>query len=256
MKRVFLLLLIVSLVGAPIIGAQERPVTIRYHGWSFFVVTGTDGLRVAIDPYGNIGYPFPAVEADVVLVTHEHGDHNNVGLVRGNPRVVRGLGINAAGTADWNRFYERVGATLIYSVPAFHDDIQGMSQRGLDTLFVVESGGVRIAHLGDIGQPELSEGQLRALGRVDVLMIPVGAGPFTVSVLQANNLVAQVRPRIVIPIHYKTPVRQPANWPGVDEKPFLEGKQNIRQLGPGGHTLTLFRDQLPATMQVVVMNHE
>lgn len=250
MRRLLWVLVLAGLLTASAVSAQERPVTIRYHGWAFFIVTATDGLRVAIDPYGNIGYPFPTVEANVVLVTHEHGDHNNVELVKGNPRVMRGLGVG-----DWNRFYERIGATLIYSVPAFHDDVQGTSPRGLDTLFVVESGGVRIAHFGDIGQPALSEGQLRALGRIDVLMIPVGAGPFTVTVEQANNLVAQVRPRIVIPMHYKTPLR-PATWPGVDERPFLEGKQNVRQLGPGGHTLTLTRENLPATMQVIVMNHE
>ncbi|MGQ0551217.1 MAG: MBL fold metallo-hydrolase [Armatimonadota bacterium] len=252
-RRMPWILLVLGVLIAPAVSAQERPVTIRYHGWAFFVVTAADGLRVAIDPYGNIGYPFPTVEADVVLVSHEHGDHNNVGLLRGSPRVMRGLGV---GGADWNRFYERIGSTLIFSVAAFHDDVQGTSPRGLDTLFVIESGGVRIAHLGDIGQPSLSEGQLRALGSIDVLMIPVGAGPFTVSVPQANNLVAQIRPRIVIPMHYKTPVRQPATWPGVDERPFLEGKPNIRRLGVGGHTLMVSRDQLPSTMQVVVMNHE
>jgi L-ascorbate metabolism protein UlaG (beta-lactamase superfamily) len=251
MRRVIWIVLIVGLLTAPMVTAQERPVTIRYFGWSFFLVTTSEGLRIAIDPYGNIGYPFPTVEADVVLVTHEHGDHNNVGLIKGTPRVFRGL---AAGAGDWNRIYERIGGTSIYAVAAFHDDEQGTSPRGLDTIFVIESGGVRIAHLGDIGQPALSDGQLRAMGAIDILMIPVGAGPFTVTVPQANALVAQIRPKITIPIHYKTPTRQPPTWPGIDERAFLEGKPNVRRLG--SHTLTISRDQLPSTAQVVVMEHQ
>lgn len=248
MRLTLCVLLVAAAMTVPIASAQERPVSIRYHGWAFFVVTGADGLRVAIDPYGNIGYPFPAVEADIVLVTHEHGDHNNVGLVRGSPQVFRGL---AEGARDWNRIYRRIGGTLVYAVPGFHDDAFGTTPRGLDTFFVIESGGLRIAHLGDIGQPVLSEGQMRALGRIDVLMIPVGAGPFTVSVADANRLVEQIRPRIVIPMHYKTPVRQPPTWPGVDERPFLDGKPNVLRLG--AHTLALTPDRLPATMQVIVM---
>ena len=250
MRKVLWILVVAGLVTAPVAQAQEGPFTIRYYGQSFFLVTTGDGLRIAIDPFSNIGYAMPTVEADVVLVTHEHGDHNNVGLIGGNPRVMRGLG---AGATDWNRVYERIGGTLIFSVAAFHDDAQG-SVRGLDALFVIESGGLRIAHLGDIGQPALSEGQLRALGRVDILMIPVGAGPFTVAVPAANNLIAQIRPKLVIPMHYKTPARQPANWPGIDERAFLEGKQNVRRLG--NHTLVIARDQVPSTMQVVVMNYE
>ncbi len=251
MKRAIWLVVSFALLTAPVAWAQERPVTIRYLGWSFFLVTTADGVRVAMDPYGNIGYPFPTVEADVVTVSHEHGDHNNVGLVKGSPRVFRGL---ATGAADWNRFYERFGSTLVYSVAAFHDDVQGTSPRGLNVLFVIVTDGLRIAHLGDIGQPALTDGQLRALGTIDVLMIPVGDGPFTVTIPQASALVAQIRPKVVIPMHYKTPTRQPPTWPGVDERPFLEGKQNVRRLG--SHTMTISRDQLPSTTQIVVMEHQ
>jgi len=249
MRRAIWVLLIIGLI-TPLTWAQGRPLTIRYHGWSFFLVTTPDGLRIAMDPYGNIGYPFPEVEADVVTVSHEHSDHNNVELVKGSPRVYRGV---PPGTADWNRVYERFGNTRVFVVAAFHDDVQGTSPRGLNAVFVVESDGVRIAHLGDIGQSALTDGQLRALGTIDVLMIPVGAGPFTVTVPQANNLVAQIQPKVVIPIHYKTPVRQPPTWPGLDERPFLEGKSNGRRQG---HTLVVSKDRLPATTQIVVMDHQ
>jgi len=251
MRRMLLILVVLGVLIAPVARAQERPVTIRWFGWSFFLVTAADGLRIAMDPFSNIGYTMPTVEADVVTVSHEHGDHSNVGLVRGSPRVFRGL---SAGAADWNRVYERFGSTLVYSVAAFHDDVQGTSFRGLNSLFVIDSGGVRIAHLGDLGQPALSEGQLRALGAIDILMIPVGAGPFTITPAQATAVAAQIRPKIIIPIHYKTPERQPPTWPGVDERPFLDGKQNVRRLG--SHTLTITRESLPSTTQIVVMGYQ
>ncbi|MDR7520476.1 MAG: MBL fold metallo-hydrolase, partial [Armatimonadota bacterium] len=154
MRLVMAIVLSVAVMVVPIVSAQQRPVSIRYLGWSFFLITAADGLRLAIDPYGNIGYPLPSVEADVVLVTHEHGDHNNVGLIGGSPQVFRGL---APGARDWNRVYQRLGGTLIYAVPGFHDNEFGTTPRGLDTFFVIESGGLRIAHLGDIGQSTLSE---------------------------------------------------------------------------------------------------
>lgn len=195
MRRMLLILVVLGVLIAPVAQAQERPVTIRYFGWSFFLVTTADGLRIAMYPFGNIGYTMPTVEADVVTVSHEPGDHNNVGLIRGTPRVFRGLG---AGAADWNRIY--------------------------------------------------------ALGAIDILMIPVGAGPFTVTPAQATAIAAQIRPKIIIPIHYKTPERQPPTWPGIDERAFLEGKQNVRRLG--SHTLTITRDQLPSTTQIVVMGYQ
>lgn len=82
--------MITVLIAAPVAVTQESPVAIRYHGHSFFLLTA-GGLRIAIDPYGEIGYPLPAVEGDVVLITHEHRDHNNADLVRGAKRVLRGL---------------------------------------------------------------------------------------------------------------------------------------------------------------------
>lgn len=237
--------LLAVLIAAPLAVAAEVPVAIRYYGHSFFLLTA-GGLRIAIDPYGDIGYPMPEVEGDVVLVTHEHRDHNNVSLVRGARRVLRGL---TEGGRDWAKIYERIEGTLFYAVPSFHDDQFGAA-RGLNSIFVIETGGLRIAHLGDLGQPRLSDGVLRAIGRVDILMIPVGGAPFTIGAREATEIAAQIRPRLIIPMHYRTAARP--DWPGTDERPFLEGKPSVRRLG--GHTLTVARDQLPATTQIVVMD--
>ncbi|MDR7416018.1 MAG: MBL fold metallo-hydrolase [Armatimonadota bacterium] len=237
-------------VTGAVLGAQGAPrtgsVMIRYYGHAFFVITAPDGIRFAIDPYGEIGYPLPQVTAEVVLVTHEHRDHNNVRLVQGARRVLRGLTPDGR---SWNRFRERVGRTTVTSIPSFHDDQGGTSPRGLNTLFLLEMDDLRLAHLGDLGQSTLTEGQRRALGRLDVLMIPVGDGPFTIGAAEATRITEQLRPAVVIPMHYKTSARP--DWPGTDEGPFLEGKRDVVRVGG---TYEIRKDQLPPPTRVVVMD--
>ncbi len=249
MRRGLFTLLVGMAVGAAALAQgvpASRGVVIRYYGHAFFVVTAPDGVAFAIDPYGDIGYPLPVVSAHVVLVTHEHRDHNNVALVRGAQRVFRGLSPDGR---DWNRIRERVGATTVTAVPSFHDDQGGTTPRGLNTIFLLEMGDLRLAHLGDLGQPTLTEGQLRALGRVDVLMIPVGNGPFTIGAAEATRITEQLQPAVVIPMHYKTAARP--DWPGTDEGPFLAGKRDVVRVGV---TYPVRKDQLPRPTRVVVMD--
>ena len=248
MRQILWLPAVVILLAAATGAAQEPQASIRYVGWSFFLITAPDGTRVAIDPYGQIGYPMTSVEAEVLLITHEHGDHNNAALVQGARHVFRGLTADRMG---WNRIFERIGGVLIKVVPSFHDNESGTSPRGFNAIFVVETGGLRFVHLGDLGQAVLTDGQIRAIGAVDVLMIPVGAGPFTITPAEATAVAAQLRPRITIPMHYKTPLRQPANWPGVDEQPFIAGKPNVVR---AGNILHLSAGRLPASTQIVVMD--
>ncbi len=228
--------------------AASDSVSLRWFGQAFFLITTGGGTRIAIDPYGEIGYPLPTVEADAVFVTHEHRDHNNVGLVRGGPKVFRGLTTNPPG---WNPIRERIGDALVYSVAAFHDNEGGTTGRGFNTLFVVEANGVRFAHLGDLGQVALTDGQLRALGRIDVLMIPVGDGPFTIGGADAQRIADQIGAAVVIPMHFKT-AAMPAEWPGRDEQAFLTGKTNVRR---SGSTLTFSRAALTAATQITVMDY-
>ena len=128
-----------------------------------------------------IGYELPqGFKADVVTISHEHVDHNNVGFVTGKPRVLRGLTADKKG---WTRVDEKVKDVSIRSVGVYHDDERGAA-RGLDTVFIFEVGGVRIAHLGDLGHV-LNDEQLAAIGAVDVLLVPVG-GTFTIDGLQGD----------------------------------------------------------------------
>jgi len=198
------------------------PVAVRWWGQAMVSIETHWNLRIVIDPYGEkIGYENPDVMGDLVLVTHEHGDHNNVELVGGEPIVMRGLDERGqvltmeyfldrppnSEKIQWvaanESSFVRKEAIRVTTISSWHDDARG-SQRGANALFLIEVGGVRIVHCGDLGQPRLTDEQLTALGKVDVLLIPVG-GVYTVDGAQAADIVRQVNPRIVIPIHYKTP---------------------------------------------------
>jgi L-ascorbate metabolism protein UlaG (beta-lactamase superfamily) len=177
---------------------------------------------VVFDPYPpNIGYDDPELSADLVLITHEHPDHNHPEAVQGEPTVVHGLddrGQVKAITGVLDRLPNEAESTwttgvgngehsgnaiAVSTVPAWHDNEQG-GERGATTIFVVDVDGVRIAHCGDLGQEKLTEEQVTALGEVDVLLLPVG-GIYTLDGAQAAEIVRQVKPRIAVPIHYKTP---------------------------------------------------
>ena len=180
---------------------------IRWYGQSAFLLTGSDGARVFVDPFGEypgellaqrrqrlpdfrFDYaPIHAVEADLLLVTHEHFDHNGVDAVAGDPHTVR----STAGT-----FETPVGSVV--AVASEHDDAAG-TQRGPNTIFVFSLDGLRISHFGDFGQSELRPAQREAIGDVDVLLLPVGGGP-TTGGEPAAALVRALRPRLVVAMHY------------------------------------------------------
>ena len=174
---------------------------IRWYGQSAFLLSGDH--TVFIDPFGDMSaaaargiefnYPPVAdVTADVLLVTHEHGDHNVVEVVGGDPVTIR----STAG-----RFESPIGE--IVAIASEHDDVAG-TVRGPNTIFRFELDGVRVAHLGDFGQRALRPEQHAAIGEVDVLFIPVGGGP-TIGGEGAADVVRTIAPRVVVPMHYRTP---------------------------------------------------
>jgi L-ascorbate metabolism protein UlaG (beta-lactamase superfamily) len=174
---------------------------IRWLGHATFLLTG-EANTVAIDPYGEfpkdrrIKFDYPSlegIEADVVLVTHEHMDHNAVDVIGGDPEVLRA----GAGTFD-----SRLGKVV--GIASEHDQKAG-TQRGPNTIFCFEIDGVRYCHFGDFGQAGLRPEQREAIGEVDVLFLPVGGGP-TIDGSQAARLVAELRPHVAIPMHYGTEV--------------------------------------------------
>ena len=172
---------------------------IRWFGQSAFLLTGSK--RVLIDPFGDMAErlaargmtfrhpPVEGVSADLVLVTHEHSDHNAVDGAEGTPVVIR----STAGTLD-----SPLGE--IVAIASEHDDQAG-TQRGPNTIFCFTLDGVRLCHLGDFGQPELRPEQRKAIGHVDVLFVPVGGGP-TIGGAAAADLVREIAPSLVVPMHY------------------------------------------------------
>ena len=165
---------------------------ITWHGQSCFKIQG-DKATIITDPYGDdYGLKLPRLAGDIVTISHDHGDHNNAKAIKGAqdnqaPFVVSGPGE-----------YE-IKETFIYGVPAWHDDKQG-AERGGNTIYRFEIDGISIAHLGDLGHL-LEDAQLAKLEGVDILMIPVG-GNYTIDGKQATQVISQVEPRIVIPMHY------------------------------------------------------
>ncbi len=174
---------------------------VEWYGQSAFRLT-EENLTVFIDPFGDVGalaarglrWEYPAisgVSADLLLVTHEHLDHNAVEVIGGDPEVLR----STAG-----RLESPVGEVV--AVASEHDQAAG-TERGPNTLFAFSLGGLRVAHLGDLGQRELRPEQIEALGQVDLLFAPVGAGP-TIGATQAWEIALLLGARIVVPMHYRT----------------------------------------------------
>jgi len=172
---------------------------IRWFGQSAFLAAGS--TSVFVDPFGDmsgleargITWGYPAIEgatADVLLVTHDHGDHNAVDVVGGDPAVFRSAGTHESPLGQ------------IVGVASEHDDVAG-TQRGANTIFRFELDGLSYAHFGDFGQAALRPEQKKALGTVDVLLLPVGDGP-TIGGERAAQVVRELRPRLVVPHHYRT----------------------------------------------------
>lgn len=214
---------------------------ITYRGHSAFVVESGQ-TTILIDPFDDqVGYPMDRVGAGFLLVSHEHGDHNNVALAAGRPRVIRGLV-----EGKWRTIRETVDGVTISSVGTYHDDAKG-AKRGRNTVFIIEAEGLRIVHLGDLGHA-LDDEAAKAIGRPDVLMVPVG-GHFTIDAAQAHAAVSRLRPGIVIPMHYKTEVN--AGWPIATIDPFLAGVGSPKRVG---HTATVEKATVPRDPEVWVMS--
>lgn len=190
---------------------------ISYHGHSEFYLEGADGFALLTDPYdGHVGYPMKTWRADAVTVSHSHADHNYTAKAAGAPALIDSQGI-----------WLPAPDVRVTAVPSFHDDAQG-TKRGMNLLMKIEMEGLSIVHLGDLGTP-LTPEQVQSLGKVDILLIPVG-GYYTIDAQTARGVVSALRPAVVIPMHYRTAVN--AGWPIADEKEFLRlmGAEDVEKL--------------------------
>lgn len=168
-------------------------------GHSCFSFTSPQGIRIVTDPYSTrLGYPPVRVDADVVTISHEHHDHNYVEAVAGSPRLLRGL----APDGSCVPMRETAGDVAIATVVSHHYPEGGEARRGLNAVFTFKCNGVTVVHLGDLGRP-LTSDQVAALTPVDVLFLPVG-GFYTIGPEEAAQEAARLKPRVIVPMHYKT----------------------------------------------------
>ena len=164
---------------------------LEYWGHSFFTVTTEKGTVVVFDPYGEFyDYPKRRIAANVCVVSHHHHDHDGVSSLTGEYKL-----IDTAGKV------QPAPDVRLTGIPCCHDH-HGGAHRGQNLMFVLESEGLRIAHLGDLGHIP-TPAQVRELGRVDVLLLPVG-GYYTIDAAQAKAVVDDLAPRVVIPMHYRS----------------------------------------------------
>jgi L-ascorbate metabolism protein UlaG (beta-lactamase superfamily) len=175
---------------------------IQWYGQSAYALTG-DGGSVFIDPFGDMSpardrgmaWDYPAIDgvsAQLLLVTHEHLDHNGVEVIGGDPTILR----STAGKLE-----SPIGEVV--AVASEHDQAAG-TERGPNTIFVFTLDGLRVAHFGDFGQATLRDEQAAAIGAVDLIFVPVGGGP-TADAEQAYEIVQRLSPRWAVPMHYRTP---------------------------------------------------
>lgn len=176
--------------------AANVDATIQYFGHNFFLITTSKGTRIVADPLGPGWYPNPNVVGDVVTVGKEQFNHNAVQIVLGNPVILRGLKNYGAG---WNTISVSVKDTYIYNVPIHQNSefIQGIH----GSAFVFDLGTLCIAHLGDLSQ-KLNEQQIKAFGKVDIALTPIG-GRRTMGPDLAREVLAQLKPKIAIPMHHR-----------------------------------------------------
>jgi L-ascorbate metabolism protein UlaG (beta-lactamase superfamily) len=217
---------------------------VEWYGQSAFRLS-TSETTVAIDPFADMSamaasrgmqfdYPLiEGVEADLLLVTHEHIDHNGVDAIGGDPEILR----STAG-----RLESPIGEVV--AISSEHDAAAG-TERGPNTIFVFELDGIRVCHFGDFGQSALRDEQAAAIGQVDLLIVPVGGGP-TAGAEQAAAIVERLSPRWVVPMHYRTPR---TNFLETEEA-FLELMSHVERLpGPSFETADLpVQDGVPVAV--------
>jgi L-ascorbate metabolism protein UlaG (beta-lactamase superfamily) len=207
---------------------------IKWLGHSSFLITSDKGVRIITDPYTTdqrLTYGQIDETADIVTVSHEHGDHNNAAAVKGKPAIVKE-------SAD-------VKGLKIKGVPVAHDE-EGGAKRGKDVMFCFTLDGINFCHTGDLGHL-LTPKQIADVGKVDVLMIPVG-GFFTIDANVATQVCEQLKPKAVIPMHFKN---DKCNFPITGVEEFTKGKKNVTMMTTS--EVEFKAGKLPASTQIMVL---
>ncbi len=213
---------------------------VRYYGHAAFLITSDQGTRIITDPYkpgafGAMSYGKIPDEADVVVVSHEHDDHNSSGELPGNPEVVRTPGKRSVHGIEFN------------GIPTFHDSSSG-KERGKNIIFSFTVDGITICHLGDLGHA-LTQNEVEAIGPVDLLIIPVG-GFYTIDAKAASEVARQLNPSIIVPMHFKT---GKCELPITTVEEFTQGKAKVNVMNSS--EISLDKGDLPKETEIIVLQH-
>lgn len=213
---------------------------INYLGHSCFKIKSKDVVLVT-DPFDKyIGFSMPQTKADIVTISHEHKDHSCLTSIEGQPFVVKAPGE-----------YEISGIS-IFGLSVFHDKVKG-AERGRNTIYIIRAEEISLCHLGDLGH-KLNDEQLEEVNGVDVLFIPVG-GRYTIDPKEAVEVINQVEPKIIIPMHYKAL--------GLDEKIFgqlADLEDFLKEIGAPEtrqeNKLVIAKTSLPEEAEVICLNRK
>ena len=214
---------------------------IKWYGHAAFRITTQDGTSIIIDPFesgykdGLLSYGRIDEEADIVITSHDHGDHGYTKDIPGTYDRIREEGVFTFG-----------GITL-RTLSTFHDDVKG-ARGGGNLVTVISADGLILAHLGDLGHP-LDAETLNKMGPVDILLLPVG-GLYTIDAATATRVMKDVGPALTIPMHYRT---AKCKFPIAGVEEFTRGKNNVRLSGESALTVT--KGTLPGEPEIIVLRH-
>lgn len=212
---------------------------IQWFGHASFAITTSSNKVIITDPYesggynGAVGYQKINLKADIVTVSHQHADHNYTKSLLGNPRIIGKKG-------EYN-----INDIQIKGVSSFHDSSEG-KERGENIIFVYETDGLRLAHLGDLGHV-LSDEQIKKTGKLDIVFMPTG-GFFTIDPKAATEVAVQIAPKVIIPMHYKTDV---LDFPIASVDDFLRDKKKVKRFDKPEIIVT--KENLPPETEIWVM---
>jgi L-ascorbate metabolism protein UlaG (beta-lactamase superfamily) len=220
---------------------EGKLVDIIWHGHACFELRGTS-TTVVIDPFEGLGIPEPQASADLVLCSHSHSDHNNADpVLKKGGTVLEGF----VGT-------QVVARVPVIGIATYHDAQEG-SQRGMNSVYVLQLDGLQFCHLGDLGH-DLTTPQMAAIGAIDVLFTPVGGGP-TIGPETAAAIVQRLRPRIIVPMHYNAEILAQSPWMSarlrkVDD--FLAESNDIVE-HRATRAFTITKDELPKAPKIIIL---
>ena len=223
---------------AAVVSAPQ--ITLEWLGHSTFQITSSRGTRILTDPHGAYDLPQPTLPQHIVTTSHQHGPHNSVHMAPGTPVILHGL---TPGGEDWQKISTTIQDVSVYAVPAYHDKSRGM-QRGKNAIFVFKVDDICIAHLGDLGHL-LTPDQVKMMGKIDILLMPIAGGYFTITPAEAREVTKQVNPKITIPMHF---------WWEQAVQEYTQGSTRVKMLSTP--ILKISKPELPLPIETIVMPWE